>query len=200
MPEVVNSIYESDPNMHFHYITTTPQPSARKYLEFVLRYYPAGSFDFRPMNLTTLEQVWTTRKTNLLRLMESFPQRKFILVGDISNSDVVSGYADMANQYPDQVQCILMRNDSATDPTMAYPYSTDGYKTIPDSKYQFYRVPDDLAGIDFAHGGCRNYTFPQNVTFGEQLPSLHTISEGVFEGQAPLVALRKFFKALPSLF
>lgn len=180
-------------------MTTTPQPGARKYVEFTLNYYPPGSFDFRPMNLTTPGQLFSTRKENIERLVLSFPKRRFVLIGDVSNSDVVSGYAELASAYPDQIQCILMRNDTATDDTMWVPYNTQGYAALPDTKYQFYRTPDDLVDIDFANGGCRNYTFPQNVTFGQQLPTLHTVGEAATNPSSPLAGFHDFFTSLSDL-
>jgi len=32
----------------------------------------------------------------------------------------------------------------------------------------FFKVPDDLRGLDIANGECRNATIAQNVTFGLQ--------------------------------
>lgn len=45
----------------------------------------------------------------MIRLIESFPERKFVLIGDISNSDVVAGYAEMAEMFPNQIQVTHIR-------------------------------------------------------------------------------------------
>lgn len=74
----------------------------------------------------------------------------------------------MYHDFPGQVQCIFLRNDSSTDPTDKFPYDTSGFQGIPQSAYMFFHVPDDLTGLDIASGQCYNATIPQNVTFGEQ--------------------------------
>ncbi|KAG9010642.1 hypothetical protein FRB94_010119 [Tulasnella sp. JGI-2019a] len=171
MPSILHSWQTADPTMHFHYSTTTPQPDARKYLEFIFAYYPPGSFDLRTMNLTMYSQIFDPRRVNLIRIVQSFPKRRFIIMGDTSNSDAMAGYPAMVALFPGQVQCILMRNISATDDTNAFPYTTSAFKGVDRNLYQFFRTPEDLEGIDFSNGGCRNHTFPQNVTFSTQYPS-----------------------------
>ncbi len=77
-------------------------------------------------------------------------------------------YPKMAIEYPGQVQCIFLRNTSATDPSDKFPYNTDGFKDLNTEKYMFFKVPDDLKNLDIVGGQCRNATIPQNVTFGYQ--------------------------------
>ncbi|KAG8861450.1 hypothetical protein FRB96_002899 [Tulasnella sp. 330] len=196
MPSILNSWTVADPTMHFHYSTTTPQPDARMYLQFVLDYYPPGSFDFRPMNFGTLQQITDPRRVNLIRTMQSFPKRRFILLGDTSNQDAMAGYPAMVAQFPDQIQCIIMRNVSATDSTNAFPYTTKGFKGVNPALYQFIRTSDDLVGIDFAGGGCRNYTFPQNVTFSEAYASWKTVERLIVPSSwnAKISAAKAWFK------
>ena len=97
----------------------------------------------------------------------------------------------MATDYPGQVQCILLRNTSATDPEDKFPYDTSGFKGLNESTYMFFKVSvgspppfssyplalastdiapqqDDLVNLDIANGQCRNTTIPQNVTFSTQ--------------------------------
>ncbi|KAG8907572.1 hypothetical protein FRB99_003496 [Tulasnella sp. 403] len=183
MNEFMDGLAKSDPNIHFHYVTTTAQRGARRYVEFINSNFPPGSFDFTPFK----------REANILRLMETFPKRKFILLGDNSNSDVTAGYSDMANLFPDRVQCILLRNITATDPYMALPHSTGGFKTVSANQYQFFRTPADLAGIDFANGGCRNFTFAQNLTFGWTFASADNTVHDIFEGNSPWDLIKGFF-------
>lgn len=77
-------------------------------------------------------------------------------------------YPKMAIEYPGQVQCIFLRNTSATDPGDRFPYNTDGFKDLNTEKYMFFKVPDDLKNLDIVGGQCRNATILQNVTFGYQ--------------------------------
>jgi hypothetical protein len=77
-------------------------------------------------------------------------------------------YPAMVTEFPDQVQCIFLRNTSATDPGDKFPYDTSGFQGINQNMYMFFLVPDDLTGLDIVNGQCYNSTIPQNVTFSEQ--------------------------------
>lgn len=74
----------------------------------------------------------------------------------------------MAKVFPNQVQCIFLRNTSVTDDADKFPYDTSGFKDLKTSQYMFFKVPDDLKNLDIANGNCLNATIPQNVTFGVQ--------------------------------
>ncbi|CAE6481524.1 unnamed protein product [Rhizoctonia solani] len=172
MPEVLKSWEQRIQGLHFHYLTTTPIKVTQFYESFMYANYPLGSFDIRPLNLTTIDQIFQIRKVNLHRVFETFPQRKFVLLADTSNNDIMKQYPAMVTDFPGQVQCILLRNTSATDSGDHFPYDTSGFKNIDNSTYMFFRTPDDIAGLDFSKGECRNASVPQNVTFEYQgLPS-----------------------------
>jgi hypothetical protein len=156
------------PNLHFHYLTTTPEQITRNYMQFIYADYPLGSFDTRPLNFSNIAETLQVRKYLLDKIFQTFPDRKFILVADTSNSDVMTDYPQLAHQYPDQVQCIFLRNTSATDPGDKFPYDTSGFKGIPQKKYMFIRTPTDLVNIDIASGDCYNTSVKQNLTFGYQ--------------------------------
>lgn len=88
-------------------------------------------------------------------------------------------YPKMAIEYPGQVQCIFLRNTSATDPNDKFPYNTKGFEDLNTEKYMFFKVPDDLKNLDIVGGQCRNATIPQNLTFGYQgLPFGITLGDG----------------------
>ncbi|CAE6462147.1 hypothetical protein ACGC1H_001710 [Rhizoctonia solani] len=173
MPQVLKGWEQRIQGLHFHYLTTTPIKVTQFYESFTYANYPLGSYDIRPLNLTTVEQIFQVRKVNLHRIFETFPQRKFVLLGDTSNNDIMSQYPAMATDFPGQVQCILLRNTSATDSGDHFPYDTSGFKNLDNSTYMFFRTPDDIAGLDFSKGECRNASVPQNVTFEYQgLPNI----------------------------
>lgn len=167
MPEIYANWSQNIPTMHFHYLTTTPEQITRNYMQFIYNYYPDGSFDTRPLNFSDVNATLSIRKYLLDKIFQTFPQRKFILVADTSNSDVMLDYPEMAKQYPGQVQCIFLRNTSATDDDK-FPYDTSGFKGLNQSMYMFFIVPDDLKGLDIENGYCYNSSIPQNVTFSEQ--------------------------------
>ncbi|KAK3063076.1 hypothetical protein LTS18_002797, partial [Coniosporium uncinatum] len=43
-----------------------------------------------------------------------------------------------------------------------------GFEGLDQQKYMFFRVPDDLTGLDIVNGHCYNSSIPQNLTYGLQ--------------------------------
>lgn len=169
MPEIYANWSQSLPNStHFHYLTTTPEQVTRNYMDFIFKTYPGGSFDTRPLNFSDVSATLSIRKFLLDKVFATFPERKFVLVADTSNSDVMKAYPQLAHDHPNQVQCIFLRNTSATDDSDWFPYDTSGFEGLNNKSYMFFHVPDDLRGLDIANGQCLNETIKQNVTFGVQ--------------------------------
>jgi hypothetical protein len=150
MPEIYANLSRSLPNMHFHYLTTTPEQITRNYMQFIYNNYPGGSFDTRPLNFSDVSATLKIRKFLLTKIFQTFPERKFILVADTSNSDVMSAYPEMATEFPGQVSCILLRNTSATDPDNRFPYDTKGFKDLNTNSYMFFNVPVRTPRISIA--------------------------------------------------
>lgn len=169
MPRVYAAWRAQQPTQpyHFHYLTTTPQQAARRYLAFILAYYPPGSFDARPLNFTTVDQTFSIRRLLLDRILQTFPRRRFVLVGDTTNPDVMADYPAVARAYSN-VACILLRNTSATDANDRFPYDTSAFNGLNPASYMFFRRSDDLLGLDLGNGDCRNASVSQTVTFGWQ--------------------------------
>jgi hypothetical protein len=92
MPEIYANWSSSLPNTHFHYLTTLPEQVTRNYEEFIYNTYPAGSFDTRPLNFSDVSATLSIREFLLTKIFETFPKRKFVLVADTSNSDVMKDY------------------------------------------------------------------------------------------------------------
>jgi hypothetical protein len=173
MPDIYANWSQSLPNLHFHYLTTTPEQITRNYMQFIYATYPEGSFDTRPLNFSDISATLAIRKFLLDKIFQTFPDRKFVLVADTSNSDVMKDYPEMYKEYPGQVQCIFLRNTSATDPGDKFPYDTSGFQGIPQKKYMFFRTPNDLVDLDIEAGECYNTSVAQNLTYGYQgLPSI----------------------------
>ncbi|KAJ6493604.1 hypothetical protein C8R47DRAFT_1185065 [Mycena vitilis] len=167
MPEIYANWSKALPDLHFHYLTTTPEQVTRNYMQFIYATYPLGSFDTRPLNFSDVSATLSIRKFLLDRIFQTYPERKFVLVADTSNSDVMKDYPALATDFPGQVACILLRNTSATDDGDKFPYDTSGFKGMDQSKYMFFTVPDDLHGIDLTKQ-CYNTSVQQNVSFGFQ--------------------------------
>ncbi|KAI1762539.1 hypothetical protein GGR53DRAFT_413840 [Hypoxylon sp. FL1150] len=168
MPDIYANWSATIPDFHFHYLTTTPEQVTRNYMEFIYKTYPLGSFDTRPLNFSDVSATLSIRKALLDKVFQTFPQRKFVLVADTSNSDVMKDYPQLVRDYPGQVQCIFLRNTTATDATDLFPYDTSGFEGIDQKQYMFFVTPDDLRSVDIVGGNCYNPAVIQNVTFGYQ--------------------------------
>ncbi len=168
MPDIYANWSKSIPDFHFHYLTTTPEQVTRNYMDFIYKTYPGGSFDTRPLNFSNVDETLSVRKYLLEKVFQTYPLRKFILIADTSNSDVMRDYPAMVTEFPGQVQCIFLRNTTATDSGDQFPYDTSGFQGLNQSMYMFFLVPDDLTNLDIVNGQCYNSTIPQNVTFSEQ--------------------------------
>ncbi|KAI8634492.1 hypothetical protein F5Y19DRAFT_461847 [Xylariaceae sp. FL1651] len=168
MPEIYANWSASIDNFHFHYLTTTPEQVTRNYMEFIYKTYPLGSFDTRPLNFSDVSATLSIRKFLLDKIFQTYPQRKFVLMGDTTNSDIMRDYPQLVKDYPGQVQCIFLRNTTATDSTDLFPYDTSGFEGIDQKQYMFFVHADDLRGADIVGGNCHNAAVVQNVTFGYQ--------------------------------
>ncbi|PGH04762.1 hypothetical protein AJ79_06983 [Helicocarpus griseus UAMH5409] len=168
MPDIFANWSRSLPDMHFHYLTISPEQLTRPYVDYIFKTYPPGSFDTRIFNFTNLGATLSIREFLLDKIFQTFPHRKFILVGDTTNFDIMSSYPQLVTKYPGQVQCIFLRNTSATDSSNRFPYNTKWFKGMNQRMYMFFRVPDDLKGLDIENGQCYNASVPQNLTYGWQ--------------------------------
>ncbi|KAI9836796.1 MAG: hypothetical protein M1819_000961 [Sarea resinae] len=199
MPDIYANWSRSIPNFHFHYLTTTPEQATRPYEDFIYKTYPGGSFDTRPLNFSDVNATLSIRKFLLNKVVETFPQRKFILIADTSNSDVMKDYPALATEFSN-IQCIFLRNTSSTDSGDRFPYDTSGFKTLNQKMYMFFNVPDDLTNLDIVNGNCYNASIKQNLTFSEQgLPlGLSKKSDAVhlYSSRTVLVTLLAFLFVL----
>jgi hypothetical protein len=168
MPDIYANWSRSIPDFHFHYLTTTPEQITANYMDFIYSTYPGGSFDTRPLNFSDVAATLSIRKFLLEKIFQTYPERKFILIADTSNSDVMKDYPAMVTEFPGQVQCIFLRNTTATDSGDQFPYDTSGFQGLNQDMYMFFLVPDDLTNLDIVNGQCYNTTIKQNVTFSEQ--------------------------------
>ncbi|KAL8865951.1 MAG: hypothetical protein Q9174_006590 [Haloplaca sp. 1 TL-2023] len=168
MPDIYANWSRSLPDTHFHYLTTTPEQVTRNYMDFIYKTYPGGSFDTRPLNFSDVSATLSIRKYLLDKIFETYPERKFVLVADTTNSDVMKAYPQLTKDFPGQVQCIFLRNTSATDDGNRFPYDTSGFEGLDKNTYMFFTVPDDLTNLDIAGGQCLNESVAQNLTFGYQ--------------------------------
>ncbi|KAL8817475.1 MAG: hypothetical protein Q9223_003702 [Gallowayella weberi] len=154
MPEIYANWSRSIPDFHFHYLTTTPEQITRNYMDFIYKTYPGGSFDTRPLNFSDVSATLSIRKFLLTKVFETYPKRRFVLVADTSNSDVMKDYPQLAKDFPGQVACIFLRNTSATDDGDRFPYDTSGFKDLDRKSYMFFKVPLARPTVRSQQGQC----------------------------------------------
>ena len=140
MPDIFMN-WANIPGIHFHYLTTSPKQMGKSYMDYVFDYYPAGSFDVRVINISDISSSLSTRRFMLEKILQTFPERKFTLVGDSTNQDIMADFPQLAKKYPDRVQCLLVRNTTATDPGHWVPYNTKRFRDLDQKTYMFFRVP-----------------------------------------------------------
>ena len=70
--------------------------------------------------------------------------RCVVLVGDTSSSTLLSAYPQIAQQFPDNIACIFIRNTSSTDSDDKIPYDTSSFKNIKNGTYFFYRTAEGM--------------------------------------------------------
>lgn len=162
IPELFNKWFHTLPGVAFHYDTTTPVELTRTYVDYLFSNFPVGSLEMRPINISDPTQILEARQNSLLKLFQTFPQRKFgevflptgcllmltclliVLVGDTSSSTLLSAYPQIAQQFPNQIACIFIRNTSATDSDDKIPYSTKEFQSLDPNRYFFYRTADGM--------------------------------------------------------
>lgn len=150
-------------HLHFHYMTESPQALARPYVDFI-KHFPVGSLDVYPLDLSqpppdiyALHRQYA-RGFQLERVAESFSKRRIILIGDGSSEVTVKSFADVWHKHPISVQCIFLRNTTATVPDKNLTVDLSPFVDVPPDRYFVFNVPDDLIGMEFINGGCLNRT------------------------------------------
>ena len=86
IPELYHKWFQTLPGAAFHYDTTTPVELTRTYVEYLFSNFPLGSLEMRPINISEPSQILEARQNSLLKLFQTFPQRKFGMLLDISGS------------------------------------------------------------------------------------------------------------------
>lgn len=93
-----------------------------------------------------LDTTHYPRYYNLRRLFETFPERTFVLVGDTTPSSMLSAYVRIAKEFPNQVQCLIVRDVSATEPANFLTANLKAMHRLK-GKNVLFRVPSDLDGM-----------------------------------------------------
>ena len=140
------------------------------------------------MQIDTLAHLTTPRYNHIKHLIESFPKRRFVLIGDTATGSVLSAYGALAREFPHQIQCVLIRDVSATEPA---DWIVPNLKALPENTYITFATPEDLRPDSkalmerLANGesvGCGNLTSsnPMPRRLGGLASWVATIRNGVY--------------------
>jgi hypothetical protein len=133
----------------FHYVSSSPwqlyESLARHFVETAL---PSGSFHLRAFRLRDhmLRRIFlgrTPAKAGVIRgLLQRFPQRRFVLVGDSGEYDPEI-YGSIARRFPHQVSSILIRRVPEQKLT---PFRWQrAFRRLPTTLWRLFDEADEIA-------------------------------------------------------
>ena len=103
-------------NIAFHYVSSSPwylyQPLVDFFQEYELPYSSLSlkAFRFRDQTLFELFKKGTeTKPAAIIPLLQRYPQRQFVLVGDSGEQDP-EVYAEIYQQFPERIKAVYIRN------------------------------------------------------------------------------------------
>ena len=105
-----------------HFVSSTPWQLYEPLSEFTKKAgFPTATFDLKYVRFTdeTLGNLFKkgteTKPTQIKPLLEAYPKRRFILIGDSGEQDP-EVYAEMLCNYPEQIVRIYIRNVTKSSP------------------------------------------------------------------------------------
>lgn len=129
---------------YFHYISASPwqlYPSLKPFME---ANYPKGGFSLRYFRATDRSLIRFIKSSmnykiqTISSIIKRYPEHEFILIGDSGEKDP-EVYAQIYQQYPQNIKKILIRNLQGSD--LSPNRKAQVFGDIPDGKWTFYDVP-----------------------------------------------------------
>lgn len=152
----------------FHYVSNSPwqlYPTISSYMRSAK--FPQGTMHLKEYGglLNGLfEPASERKKQNLHKILQDFPHRKFVLIGDSGEGDL-EAYIDVAKQFPNQVLALYIR-----DVTMPPDGNLDD-ETLSSARRNFVPRPDEIDMYDPA--APKRQTWPVRILSEESSePSL----------------------------
>lgn len=148
MADIYNSLAKYDARTSFHYISGSPHQLYPVLQDFLRdNEFPKGSLHLRRVKIH--EELFakgsTTQRHKLIEiraLLEQFPQRQFVLIGDSGESDPET-YAEAVKAYPKQIIGIYIRD--VTGQMADNDRYQKTFANTPASLWHIFTKPDELA-------------------------------------------------------
>jgi phosphatidate phosphatase APP1 len=125
-----------------HYVSASPWQLYEPLDAFITKHrFPAGTFhlkQFRLKDTTALSLLESPEKAKpplIEPILQAFPKRRFILVGDSGEKDPEI-YGELARKHPEQITRVVIRNVTH-EPADAERYSK-AFKDVPREKWQVF--------------------------------------------------------------
>lgn len=148
--EIYNELAKQDSRTSFHYVSGSPHqlyPVLQDFLQD--NNFPVGSLHLRKVKVS--EELFgasgTTQRhklTEIRALLDQFPQRLYLLVGDSGESDPET-YAEIVKDYPTQIVGIYIRD--VTGQLAANDRYQKTFANIPPTLWHIFTKSDELASL-----------------------------------------------------
>jgi len=140
-------------NATFHYVSASPWALYEPLAEFCREFgYPDGVFSlihfrWKDASFFNLMAEAKDKKVPAIEsLIEGWPERRFILIGDSGESDPEI-YGDVARKYPNQVLWALIRDVKGEDRTSLR--MKQAFENVPEERWIIFRDPTELKDRSF---------------------------------------------------
>lgn len=135
----------------FHFVSASPWQLYEPLDQFARESrFPDATFHLRPFRLSDgsllafLGDARNYKLNVITRIMEMYPERKFVLVGDTGEQDP-EVYGEIARRRPEQVTDILLR-DVTREPRTAARY-VRAMDQVPEAKWRIFQEAREIANL-----------------------------------------------------
>lgn len=147
MSDLYQAYAAANKTLAFHYVSSSPLQLFPLLTEFLQQEkFPPGSLHLRQIKL--IDELFKEGSSSqrhkhkqIRELLKQFPKRRFVLIGDSGEADPEI-YADVAKDYPDRIQAIVIRD--VTNETADAPRYQKTFRSIPKDKWRIFLEPKDL--------------------------------------------------------
>ncbi len=132
----------------FHYVSNSPWQMTGSLARFLDDSgFPPGSMHLRPFRVRRgglkrfISGGEQRKRATLAAVLDDFPRRRFVLVGDTSERDPEI-YGDLARSRPQQVERLFLRNVTGEDPDG--PRLREAFGGLAKDRYAVFRDPGSI--------------------------------------------------------